>query len=330
MPTQRRQLQIVIPGGSGLLGLILARHFHEQGHAVTVISRYPRPRDWQTVHWTGYDLGPWIEALEGADAVINLAGRSVNCRFTAAHQREIEQSRVLTTKLIGQAIALSSRPPHLWVNASSAAIYRPSFNSPSDEMAAQTNEEPDGAAENTPEKWRFSMGVATAAEQALFAAMTPQTRKIALRSALTMSPESGGAFDTFLRLVRFGLGGTQGSGRQYVSWIHDVDFIRAVEFLIAREDLEGPFNLASPHPVLNRQFMCCLRREWCTSYIGIPLPEPLLAVGAFLLRSETELMLKSHWVIPRRLLEAGFEFHFPNWRGAACDLVTRWRNSRVE
>jgi hypothetical protein len=187
-----------------------------------------------------------------------------------------------------------------------------------------------GAEPRLPPTWRFSIDVATAWEKAFFAAPTPFTRKLALRSAMVMSPDSGGVFDTLLRLVRFGLGGAAGSGDQYISWTHDIDFLRAIEFLIARSDLQGPINIASPQPIPNREFMCCLRRAWCTSYIGIPSPEWMLAIGAFLMRTETELVLKSRRVVPRRLLDAGFEFHFPNWRGAAQDLVTRWRAQHAD
>jgi uncharacterized protein (TIGR01777 family) len=178
---------------------------------------------------------------------------------------------------------------------------------------------------NVPAKWRFSIDVAKSWEQAFFAADTPHTRRIALRSAMTMSPDDGGVFDVLLRLVRFGLGGRAGSGNQYVSWIHDVDFIRAIEFLITHEELEGIVNVASPCPVINSRFMSCLRRSWCTSYIGLPSPEWMLTVGAFFLRTETELILKSRRVVPRRLMDAGFDFHFPNWRSACQDLVQRWR-----
>jgi NAD dependent epimerase/dehydratase family enzyme len=183
---------------------------------------------------------------------------------------------------------------------------------------------------NVPSTWRFSIDVVKDWERAFFAAHAPQTRKIALRSAIIMSPDAGGAFDTLLRLVRWGFGGQSGSGRQYVSWIHDVDFIRAVEFLIEREDFEGAVNIASPCPLPNREFMCCLRRAWCTSYIGIPAAEWMLAIGAIFLRTETELVLKSRRVVPGRLRDANFEFHFPNWRGACQNLVARWRSLHLE
>jgi len=326
-----RSLQIVIPGGSGHLGTILARHFHEQNHVVTTISRYPKPREWQTVHWEPNEMGPggeyiWAECMQSADVVINLAGRSVNCRYNTSHRREIRNSRIFATELIGKAIAQSSRPPRLWLNASTATIYRQSEDRPMDESTGEIG----GSEADLPSAWRFSVEVATRWEQTFFSADTPHTRKVALRAAMVMSPEAGGAFDAFLRLVRYGMGGRAGSGRQFVSWIHEMDFIRSIEFLIAREDMAGPVNICSPHPVTNEEFMCNLRRAWCTSYIGIPSPRPLLEVGAFLLRSETELVLKSRRVVPGHLLKAGFEFHFPQWRGACRDLVERWRDLNAD
>lgn len=321
-----RPLHIVIPGGSGHLGTILARHFHEQNHFVTVISRYPKAREWQTVHWDPTELGPWAESLCGADVVINLTGRSVNCRHNSAHRRQIKNSRIISTALLGKAIAQSERPPRLWLNASTATIYRYSLDRPMDEITGEIG----GNEPNLPATWRFSIDVATSWERAFFSAETPHTRKVALRSAMVMSPECGGAFDALLRLVRYGIGGRAGSGDQFISWIHDVDFVRSIEYLMAHEELSGPINICSPYPITNREFMCCLRRAWCTSYIGIPTPRPLLEFGAFLLRTETELLLKSRRVVPQRLLASGFEFHFPNWRGACQDLVQRWRDLHTD
>lgn len=316
----------MIPGGSGQVGTILARHFHEQGHEVTVISRDPRPAEWTVMPWTGYDLGPWVQSIDGCDVVINLAGRSVNCRYNAANQSEIKTSRTITTGLIGDAIASATHPPPLWLNASTATIYKHSLDRAMDDVTGELG----GSEPDAPPKWRFSIDVATSWERAFFAAELPHTRRVAMRSAMTMSPDPGGVFDTLLWLVRRGLGGKAGSGRQYVSWIHDVDFIRAVEFLIENESLAGPVNLASPCPLPNRKFMSCLRQAWCTSYIGLPTSRWMLEIGALLLRTETELILKSRRVVPRRLTDAGFEFHFPNWRGACADLVERWREARVE
>ena len=315
-------LRIVIPGGTGQIGHILARHFHEQGHFVTVIARHARAAEWKTLRWDAQELGDWTQALEGADVVINLAGRSVNCRYNAQHRREIKNSRTISTGVVGRAIERARTPPRLWLNASTATIYRHALDRPMDEATGELGGNEPGA----PEKWRFSIDVATSWERAFFASQTPATRKIALRSAMTMSPDRGGVFDHLLRLVRWGLGGSSGSGKQYISWIHDVDFVRAVDFLICHEDICGVVNVCSPLPVPNQEFMCCLRRAWCTSYIGLPAPTWMLSLGAVLLRTETELILKSRRVVPGRLYDAGFEFHFPNWRGACHDLVHRWRD----
>jgi uncharacterized protein len=314
-------LRIVIPGGTGQVGQILARHFHGQGHCVTVLARHPKPAEWKTVLWNACDLGSWALTIDGADVVINLAGRSVNCRYNAANRREIKNSRTISTGLIGQAIAQAAHPPSVWLNASTATIYRHALDQPMDETTGVLG----GDESDVPSKWHFSVDVATSWERALFAADTPRTRRLALRSAMIMSPDPGGIFDTLLRLVRFGLGGAAASGQQLVSWIHDVDFIRAVDFLISHEELSGPINVASPSPVPNRHFMRCLRQAWCTQYVGIPASKWMLEIGAMVVRTEPELILKSRYVIPGRLLNSGFEFHFPNWRAASKDLVERWR-----
>lgn len=321
-----RLLRIVIPGGTGQIGHILARHFHEQGHQVTTIARHPKPAEWRVLAWNAQDLGPWVEAIDESDVVINLAGRSVNCRYNAANRREIKNSRILSTGAVGQAISRAAHPPRVWLNASTATIYCHSIHRAMDEATGDVG----GKESDAPSRWRFSIEVAAAWERTLFAADTPKTRRVALRSAMIMSPDTEGVFDHLLRLVRWGLGGPSGSGKQYVSWIHDVDFIRVIEFLIASEEIDGPVNVSSPFPVTNREFMDSLRQAWCTSYVGLPAPKWMLAIGAALLRTETELVLKSRRIVPRRLLDAGFEFHFPNWRSAALDLVHRWRELREQ
>ena len=316
-------LRIVIPGGSGQIGRILARHFHAHGHAVTTLTRGATAEPWSTTAWDGQMLGPWTRELDGADVVINLAGRSVNCRYNATNRREIMDSRVHTTRLIGEAIAQASRPPALWINASTATIYRHALDRDMDEHTGELGGNEPGA----PAGWSFSIQVARSWERALFDAATPRTRRIALRSAVVVSPDPGGPFDLLIRLVRFGLGVASGSGRQYVSWVHDVDFVSAIEFLIDRPGLDGAINVSSPQPVPNREFMRTLRQAWGTS-IGLPAASWVLEIGAVVLRTETELILKSRRVVPTRLLEAGFQFQFPAWKDAARDLVARWRLRR--
>ncbi len=316
-----RRLRIVIPGGSGQLGQILAGHFQLQGHHVTVLTRGPYAAPWQTVHWDGSTLGPWTEQLEGADVCINLAGRSVNCRYHHANRESIYHSRIDTTHLLNQVIANLADPPKVWLNASTATIYRHALDRPMDEATGELGGNEPGA----PAKWNFSIDVAKAWEAAFFAAPTPRTRKVAMRSAVVFSPIAGNPFVIYSNLVRLGLGGTQGSGRQFISWIHDLDFARAVEFLIERDDLEGPINLASPYPIPNREFMALLREAWDMPN-GLPAPAPLLELAAFFHRTETELLLKSRRVIPTRLLDAGFHLEYENWPAAAADLVHRWRH----
>ena len=248
----------------------------------------------------------------------------MNCRYTPDNRREIVDSRVLPTRAIGDAIARAANPPALWLNASTATIYR---HAPDHDMD-EANGELGGKEAGAPSAWRFSIEVATRWEQEFFAANTPRTRKIALRSAMTMSPDPGGIFATLLGLVRAGLGGKAASGRQFISRIHETDFIRAIDFLMAHEDLEGCINICSPRPLPNKEFMSALRQAWGTR-IGLPAAKWMLAIGAFLLRTETELILKSRRVVPQRLLDAGFTFNFADWPSAASDLVKQWRTNQV-
>jgi uncharacterized protein (TIGR01777 family) len=315
-------MRIVIPGGNGQVGEMLARHFHEQGHTVMVLARRPAQSPWRAVQWNGRDLDrSWTTELEGADVVINLAGRSVNCRYTPANRREIMESRIETTRLIGRATAQCARPPALWMNASTATIYRHAVDRPMDEASGEIG----GREPGIPSTWKFSVDVATAWEREFFAASTPQTRKIALRSAMIMDPARGGIFATLLGLVRAGLGGSAGGGNQFISWIHGQDFIRALEFLISHKELDGVVNVSSPNPLPNRDFMRDLRQA-AGVRIGLPATKWMLEIGAFFLRTEIELILKSRRVVPGRLLENGLMFEFPDWSGAARDLVQLRKN----
>jgi uncharacterized protein (TIGR01777 family) len=326
-------LRIIIPGGEGHLGRLMAHRFSRQGHLVTTLSRSPRHSSamtrrqtthdleaWGTAIWDGKSLGAWVELLEHADLLINLAGRSVDCRYTAHNRAAILQSRVESTTILGRAIECSKFPPRLWLNSSTATIYRHSLVRDMDEATGELGgNEPDA-----PETWRFSIDVARQWEHSFFASNTPRTRKIALRTAMVMSAERGGVFEVLLRLVRSRLGGAWGSGLQFMSWIHEEDFLRAVEFLIEREDVKGAVNLAAPSPLPNKQFLSHLRNA-CGTRIGLPAREWMLELGAFFLRTETELLLKSRRGVPGVLQDHGFEFLFPNWADAANDLVRRWK-----
>ena len=315
-------MKIVIPGGSGYIGSVLARALHQSGHEVVVLSRTPKKAPWRTVAWDGETLDNWAEDFEAADAIVNLAGQSVNCRYTAENRRVITESRLKSTKVVGDAIAQAWTPPRVWLQASTATIYAHTYDAANDEATGIIG----GAEANAPDTWRFSIQVATAWERALREAPTPNTRRVAMRSAIVMHPDRGSPFDILLRLVRLGLGGQAGDGRQYLSWIHEQDFVRAVLWLIEHRDFEGPVNLASPNPLTNAEFMRALRSAWGIS-IGLPATEWMLELGAFLLGSETELILKSRRVVPAKLLQSGFEFHFPLWPDAARDLCDRSRRN---
>jgi uncharacterized protein len=319
-PEKCLPIRVVIPGGNGQVGRLLARHFHAKGDSVVVLTRRPATAPWRSVTWDGVRLGDWVKELNDADVLINLTGRNVNCRYNAKNRQEILESRVHSTSLLGEALNEVAHQPRLWMNASTATIYRHALDRPMDEYTGEIG----GNELNVPSAWRFSIQVATCWEKAFFAARTTNTRKIALRSAVTMSPDPGGIFDVLLRLVRSGIGGASGSGKQYVSWIHEQDFVRGIDHLIANEQMADCINLAAPNPLPNNEFMRALRNAYGKK-IGLPASEWMLELGAIFLRTETELILKSRRVIPRKLLQSGFQFTFPDWVSAAQDLVNRWR-----
>jgi uncharacterized protein (TIGR01777 family) len=311
-------MKIVIPGGSGHLGTLLARAFHAQEHEVIVLSRRPAPAPWRTVGWDPPADGAWMRELDGAGVVINLAGRSVNCRYNPTHRREILQSRLASVRAVGAAIARARRPPATWLQASTATIYSHRFDADNDEATGPLGGDEPGL----PDAWRFSVTVARAWEQALDEAPTPVTRKVKLRAAMVMSPDPGSAFAVLLGLVRRGVGGRAGDGRQYVSWIHERDLVRAIEWLIARPHLAGPVNLCAPHPLPNEHFMALLRAAAGVRF-GVPAAGWMLELGALVLRTETELILKSRRVVPGRLVRDGFSFRHPTWADAAAELCRR-------
>lgn len=324
-----RPLRIVLPGGSGQVGRMLARFFQERGHHVVVLTRSPYSAPWPTVHWDGAQLGPWVEVLDGADVCIHLSGSSINCRYTAKNRRELQDSRVGPTLLLHEAFELLANPPWLWMNASAANIYRHALDRDMDEATGEIggNEWVGswfGRQREAPEKWNWAVRLVRGWERAFFSRPTPRTRRIALRTSLVFSPARGSVFAVLSALARVGLGGAAGNGRQYVSWMHETDYARALEFLIHHEEIDGPVNLAAPNPLPNREFMAALREAWGMPN-GLPAPVPLLELGMFLLRGESELVLKSRRVVPGKLLESGFQFRFPTWPEAAEDLVRQWR-----
>jgi len=311
-----KTLRVVLAGGSGYCGHLLANALAANGRKVIVLTRSrevvagPVP----VVLWDGRSLGEWARELEGSHAVINLCGRSVSCRYNAANRRLILESRILSTKVLGEAIGQCAEPPSTWLNASTATIYKHSFDREMDETGEIA------AHEDAHDE--FSVEVAQAWEGALNQARTPVTRKIGMRMSMVFGPKDGTVFRVLRRLARLGLGGSMAGGRQFVSWIHEEDFCRAVEWLLTHENLAGPFNLASPNPVTNREMMATLRRVAGAPF-GLPAARGMLEVGAFFLRTETELMIKSRRVVPGKLLASGFRFNFPKLDEAMADIEKR-------
>nr|WSY56865.1 TIGR01777 family oxidoreductase [Streptomyces sp. NBC_00886] len=312
-------MKIVIPGGTGQVGAVLDRALTAAGHEVVILTRRPA-RD-REVWWDGENPGSWSREIDGSDVVINLAGRSVSCRYTPANLKAMMDSRVHSTRVVGEAVAAAANPPRVWLQMSTATVYAHRYDAPNDEATGMIGgDEPDA-----PGYWSYSVEIAKAWERAQELAETPYTRKVALRTAMVMSPDRGGVFDVLLRMARLGLGGPVAGGAQYVSWIHDQDFVRAVEFLLDRDDIAGPVNLAAPEPLPQRAFMRVLRAAWGVP-VGLPAAKWMAELGAFALRSDTELLLKSRRVVPGRLLAEGFTFEHPQWPEAAVDLVRRARS----
>lgn len=280
--------KIVLAGGTGFIGQYLERTYTNQGYIVHIISRQPGQVSWN-------DEQAMIGALEGAEMVINLAGKSVNCRYNEKNKREIYESRTKTTEALGKAIEKCQKPPQLWINSSTATIYRHAEDRP---MTESTGELGTG----------FSVDVGKAWEDAFFQFKLPKTRQIALRLAIVLGAD-GGVMEPYVNLVRFGLGGKQGEGKQMFSWIHIEDVCRIIKFLKERKDLKGIFNASAPNPVTNKELMEQLRKAMDRS-IGLPAPEWMLGMGALVIGTETELILKSRWVLPERLEKAGFRFHY--------------------
>ncbi|MEV3859786.1 TIGR01777 family oxidoreductase [Streptomyces sp. NPDC050095] len=314
-------MKVVLAGGTGQVGGVLRRALSTAGHEVVVLSR--RPTRAGEVFWDGRTPGAWIKEIDGSDVVVNLAGRSVSCRYTPANLQAMMDSRVESARAVGEAVAAADQPPGLWLQMSTATIYAHTFDAAHDEASGVLG----GTEPGVPRYWEYSVRIARQWERAQEDADTPHTRKVALRAAMVMSPDRGGVFDVLSWLTRLGLGGPVAGGRQYLSWIHDQDFVRAVEFLIERDDLAGPVNLAAPGPLPQRDFQRILRRAHRIP-VGLPATRAMAELGAFALRSDTELLFKSRRVVPGRLLDAGFAFRYEDWESAARDLVRRSRRRR--
>lgn len=300
--------KIVLAGGNGYLGKVLARYYSSIAEQVIIIARKPVPASGniQSMVWDGQTSGDWITSLEGADLLVNLCGKNVNCRYTSENRKEILQSRIVPTQLLGLAISRLQQQPAVWINISSATIYRHAEDRPQDEITGELG-------------YGFSIDICKTWEKVFFSQETPATRKIALRMGIVLGRHDG-AFPRMLNLVKAGLGGHQGDGKQYMSWIHEQDVARCTEWLL-REQQEGIFNCTAPKAIQNDAFMRLLRTAYGIP-IGIPSPQWLLEIGAWLIGTETELLLKSRWVAPARLLQEGFQFQFENAEHAIHDILS--------
>ncbi len=300
---------IVIAGGTGFLGRTLAAEFKKKNWNITVLTRgnSQTKNDVQFVHWDAATVGEWKSCLNGADVLINLNGKSVDCRYTEKNKSLIYSTRLDATHALGKAIAQCETPPKVWMNAASATIYRHSMDR---EMDEYTGEIGSGFSVDVCQKW----------EAAFQHYLLPQTRKIILRTGIVLGKE-GGPLTPLTMLARMGVGGKQGDGQQYFSWLHATDFCRIIEFLIDHPETQGVYNVTAPLPVPNAQVMRELRRALRMPF-GLPLPKWLLEIGAILIRTETELILKSRCVIPRRLEEAGYGFQYRSVQDALKDLLS--------
>lgn len=291
--------KIVIAGGTGFVGKYFTKHFCNLNYELIIISRQE-----QSIKWN--DKVGIINALENSDMLINLAGKSVDCRYNKKNKEEILKSRTETTKVLGEAILRCKNPPELWINSSTATIYRHAEDFPMTESKGEIGK-------------GFSVDVATSWEQSFFQFKLPNTRQVALRMAIILG-KNGGVMEPLKNLVRFGLGGKQGKGNQMFSWIHIEDLYNIILFLQSHTELKGVFNCSSPNPINNKTLMQSLRQEMHIN-IGLPTPELFLKIGAAVIKTEPELVLKSRWVIPEKLIQNGYHFKFPTIETALKNLL---------
>lgn len=301
---------MVIAGGSGFLGKVLIAHFLPKNYEIIILSRNSKETGndmLRYVKWDAKTMDIWITELEGTDVLINLTGKSVDCRYNEKNKAEILNSRVASTEVLGKAIQACAVPPKVWMNSSTATIYKHSLDTEMTETTGIIGDD-------------FSMNVAKSWEKVFHDCKTPKTFKIVLRTSIVLG-KNGGAFIPLKNLAKLGLGGTQGNGNQKVSWVHEYDFCRAVEFLLEKKQL-GTFNVTSPNPIENKEFMKTLRTILKVS-VGILQPKWLLQFGARLIGTEAELILKSRYVIPEKLVATGFQFQYPTAKEAITEIMNR-------
>lgn len=300
--------KLMIAGGTGFLGSVMVSYFKDTFDEIVLLSRKQKKSQHhcRTAIWDAKTIGPWASELDDASVLINITGRSVDCRYNQKNKDLILNSRVDSTKVLGEAISHCKNPPKVWLNSSTATIYRHSLDKQMDEESGEMGK-------------GFSVSVAKAWEKAFFETKTPNTRKIALRTAIVLG-KNGGALQPMIKITKLGLGGKQGSGNQKFSWIHEDDFVQIIDFCIKNETIEGAINVVSPYPSDNKTMMRLLRKTLNVPF-GIPSNKTFLEIGAFVINTETELLLKSRNVIPKRLLNAGYTFLYQDLEVALKELI---------
>lgn len=294
---QGGEAKLIIAGGNGFLGGVLANHFQKKFNNIVILTRHPKAshQNIRYVVWDAKTLGNWKDELNHCDVLINLTGKNVNCRYTQKNKTEILNSRLDSTRILGEAIREVENPPKLWLQASSSTIYNHAYQ-PNDENSNNIGDD-------------FSMTVCKQWERTFWEEFCPSTKKILMRVAIVLG-NGGGALPTIKHLTHFGLGGQQGDGTQMISWIHEHDFARATEWLMEHGKSNGVYNVCAPTPVCNNAFMKTLRQAMLVP-IGLTTPTWMLKLGASIIGTETELVLKSRYVKPANLLREGFQFQNP-------------------
>ncbi|MBC6415081.1 MAG: TIGR01777 family protein [Bdellovibrionales bacterium] len=309
-------MRILLAGGTGQIGQILEKEYVNRGYKVFILTRTPVKEN--HILWDGKSVGKWSEKLEGLDLIINLAGQSVKCSYTKKNLKTLYDSRIDSTKVLALALQKTKQSPKLWIQMSAATIYSHLFEGFNDEFEGNM-----GFLE-LPKNWGFISKLARDWEEAVNFVSTNKTRKVIVRMSFLMSPQKGGFFSICSKLSHLGLGGSLAGGKQFISWIHDKDFISAIDYIIKNEDLKGPVNFSTPHPISQKDFMKILRKEWKIPF-SLPVTRTMAKIGAFVLKLDTQLILRSSKVIPRKLLNHGFSFQYPHWKEAVQDLVTRYK-----
>jgi uncharacterized protein (TIGR01777 family) len=306
----KKYKKIVLAGGTGQIGKALCKYYTNNTEELIILSRTTEQKQGNItcIKWDGKTLGAWAKAIDGADMLINLAGKNVNCRYTEKNKKEIFDSRTNSIEVLAQAVALCKEAPKLWIQSASATIYRHAEDRP---MSEEDGETGNGFSVEVCKKWEKSFSEQTA--------QFKNMRKAILRTSLVLGKEDG-VFPRLKNLTKFGLGGKQGNGQQWISWIHEEDVVGIIEWIATHPEIEGIINCTSPYPIKNKELMDVIRKSYGIK-IGLPSPKWLLEFGAVIIGTETELILKSRWVLPEKISRSGFQFQYPKINSAIDQLV---------